>query len=61
MVNPAWNAVGTSPPSLMPALSLSDDDIASVLTYVRNSWGNKADLVQDSEVAKLRAAGGIGH
>ncbi len=47
--------------SVMPALGLSDDDVASVLTYIRNSWGNKGDLVQASEVAKVRAAGQGGH
>jgi len=34
---------------------LSDDDVASVLTYVRNSWGNKSDPVTCNEVALRRA------
>lgn len=33
---------------------LSDDDVAAVATYERNSWGNKAGDVQPSEVAALR-------
>ncbi len=39
---------------VMPALGLSDDDVANVLTYVRNSWGNKGDLVNMKEVKALR-------
>ena len=41
----------------MPAWkSLSDVEIASVITYTRNAWGNKADdnIVQPSEVAAAR-------
>lgn len=40
--------------SVMPALGLSDDDVASVLTYVRNSFGNKGDLVTLDEVKRHR-------
>lgn len=39
----------------MPALELSDDDIANVLTYVRNSWGNKSDEVKPNEVQAIRS------
>lgn len=39
---------------VMPNLSLTDDQIASILTYVRNSWGNKGGLVQAKEVKKQR-------
>jgi nitrite reductase (NO-forming) len=39
---------------VMPALGLSDDDVANVLTYVRNSWGNKGDLVTLKEVKAAR-------
>jgi mono/diheme cytochrome c family protein len=35
---------------------LSDEQIANVLTYVRNSFGNKASQVTVEEVAKVRAA-----
>lgn len=38
----------------MPQLSLSDQQIAAVLTYVRNSFGNKGDLVTVDEVKKVR-------
>jgi cytochrome c oxidase subunit 2 len=33
---------------------LSDAEIAAVLTYVRNSWGNKASEVQPAEVKARR-------
>lgn len=36
--------------------SLSDADIARVLTYARASWGNTAGAVPDTEVASLRAS-----
>lgn len=39
---------------IMPALGLDDEDIANVLTYVRNSWGNKGDMVKPSEVKAER-------
>lgn len=35
--------------------TLNDEDIASVLSFIRNNWGNKAPLVEASEVKKLRA------
>jgi mono/diheme cytochrome c family protein len=34
--------------------TLTDEDIAHVLTYVRNSWGNKAVAVKPEQVAKIR-------
>ncbi|HEX5184273.1 MAG TPA: cytochrome c [Allosphingosinicella sp.] len=43
-------------PLAMPAFAwkLSDGEIASVATFVRNSWGNQAPPVHASKVAKLR-------
>jgi mono/diheme cytochrome c family protein len=40
----------------MPAFAwkLTDDEIASVATYVRNSWGYRAAPVPRGKVAKLR-------
>ena len=35
---------------------LKDEEIAAVLTYVRNSWGNKAAVVKPETVKKVRAA-----
>ncbi|MBL7700248.1 MAG: cytochrome c [Chitinophagaceae bacterium] len=41
--------------NVMPAFAhLSDQEIADVLTYVRNSFGNKASQVTEAEVKKLR-------
>lgn len=40
--------------NVMPSMQLGDDEIASILTYVRNSWGNKGDLVTAAEVGKVR-------
>ncbi len=43
--------------SPMPSFDyLSDEEIASVLTFVRSSFKNKADAVSAAEVAKVRAA-----
>jgi mono/diheme cytochrome c family protein len=36
--------------------TLSDDDIANVLTYVRSAWGNKGGEVLAADVAAIRAA-----
>jgi mono/diheme cytochrome c family protein len=35
---------------------LKDDQVANVLTYIRNSWGNAAPAVSPDEVARLRAS-----
>lgn len=37
---------------------LPDDQIAAILTYVRSSWGNKADAVDTAKVKEVRAAVG---
>ena len=34
---------------------LNDQEIASVLTYVRNSFGNKASAVEPAQVSKIRS------
>ena len=39
---------------VMPRLGLSDEDIANVLTYVYNSWGNSGQEVTPSEVKAAR-------
>jgi cytochrome c oxidase subunit 2 len=39
----------------MPAFAgLSDEEIAAVITYTRNSWGNSSGIVQPSQVTALR-------
>jgi mono/diheme cytochrome c family protein len=47
--NSAMPAYGTGQP-------LSDADVASVLTYVRSSWGNQASAVTPAQVAGERSA-----
>ncbi len=39
---PAWN-------------QLKDEEIAAVLTYIRNEWGNSAPPITPEQVAKIRA------
>lgn len=34
---------------------LKDDDLAAVLTFVRNTWGNKASVIDAKTVARVRA------
>jgi mono/diheme cytochrome c family protein len=43
---------------LMPPIgaTLSDEDVASVLTYVRREWGNAAEPVDPAAVAGVRSA-----
>jgi mono/diheme cytochrome c family protein len=43
-------------PLAMPSFAwkLSDEEIADVATYIRNSWGNVAPAVAESDVAQLR-------
>jgi mono/diheme cytochrome c family protein len=45
-------------PGSMPAYAekLSDQEIADVATYIRNSWGNSASAVTAAQVAKAREA-----
>jgi nitrite reductase (NO-forming) len=40
---------------MVPMNNLSDHEIANVLTYVRNSWGNSGDAVSADEVKRLRS------
>jgi nitrite reductase (NO-forming) len=48
------NGVGYS--SVMPAMSqLNDDEIANILTFALNSWGNEGGVVTNDEVAGIRA------
>jgi mono/diheme cytochrome c family protein len=43
---------------LMPPIgsSLTDDQVAAVLTYVRNEWGNHASAIDPAQVQRIRAA-----
>ena len=54
-------SVGTDKAPTAPAMPsfgwiLRDDEVAAVVTYIRNSWGNSAPPVSASEVAKTRKA-----
>jgi mono/diheme cytochrome c family protein len=42
----------------MPAFgwNLSDENVADVLTYVRNTWGNAAPAVSGANVKDVREA-----
>lgn len=43
--------------SVMPPMSqLNDDEIANILTYVMNSWGNEDGIVTKQEVTEVREA-----
>ena len=43
--------------SVMPPMSqLNDDEIANILTYVLNSWGNDGGVISKEEVQKVRAS-----
>jgi mono/diheme cytochrome c family protein/glucose/arabinose dehydrogenase len=48
-------AKGVPPMTAFGSL-LKDEEIAAVLTYVRNSWGNKAEPVKPETVKKVREA-----
>jgi mono/diheme cytochrome c family protein len=37
------------------AWKLSDDHVAAVLTYIRNSWGSSAPAVDPGQVEQVRA------
>jgi mono/diheme cytochrome c family protein len=47
---------GTDYNGMMPAWgqSLSNADIASVLTYIRSSWGNRASPISEARVASVQ-------
>lgn len=48
---------GNTYSNTMPAFDyLKDEEVANVLTYVRNNFTNKASAVKVSEVAPIRAA-----
>lgn len=43
--------------SVMPPMSqLTDDEVANILTYALNSWGNPGGRVSKEDVAKVRAS-----
>jgi nitrite reductase (NO-forming) / hydroxylamine reductase len=51
---------GVAYENIMPAMShLPDGDVARILTYVYNSWGNPGGMVAAHEVAAARATLGV--
>ncbi|TAM11850.1 MAG: c-type cytochrome [Nevskiaceae bacterium] len=58
------NTIHRPLPYSMPGLSgfaqaLTDDQIAEVVNYIRNSWGNKASGISAEQVKAMRLARGI--
>ncbi len=43
--------------SVMTPQTLNDDEIASVMTFVLNSWGNEHPMITPQKVAEVREAG----
>jgi mono/diheme cytochrome c family protein len=41
---------------MTPFKMLSDEEVADVLTFVRNTFGNKAPPISPETVSKVRAA-----
>ena len=42
-------------PVMPPMTQLNDDEVANILTFVLNSWGNPGGRIEAAEVAKARA------
>lgn len=40
----------------MPANALNDKQVADVMNYIRNNWGNKGKIVTEAEVKLYRTA-----
>jgi mono/diheme cytochrome c family protein len=54
---PPGTAANPMPHGMPPfAQSLSDDEVAAVVTYIRVSWGNRGGAVSAKEANELRAA-----
>jgi mono/diheme cytochrome c family protein len=47
---------GTSAAINMAAVPINDREIANVVTYVRQAWGNKASELSEDEVASFRSS-----
>mgnify|MGYP003400041784 CR=1 FL=1 len=50
--------VGVSYNQIMTPQNLTDEQIANVLTFVMNTWGNEGEMITPDRVRKVRAAGG---
>lgn len=40
--------------NVMPAVDMTDKEVADVLNYIRNSWGNTGEMVTEEQVAAIR-------
>jgi mono/diheme cytochrome c family protein len=40
---------------MMPPQGLTDAQVADVLTYVLNAWGNSADPVTEADVRRVKS------
>src|SRR5690606_40861733 len=47
---------GTKFNGVMPAMLLNDHDVANVVTFILNSWGNKGGSISAEDVAAERKA-----
>ena len=47
---------GTSFDGEMAGIEMTDKEVADVINYIRNTWGNKAPLVQVSEIPAAKIA-----
>ena len=45
--------VGSTYDSGMKSIALSDDEIADVINYINNSWGNKSEFLTKQEIQNL--------
>lgn len=54
-VDVVFNGSKTNPAMAAWGAQLSDADLAAIITYERNAWGNDAgDMIQPADIAKLR-------
>ncbi len=54
---PPGTAANPRPYGMPPfAQSLTDDEVAAVVTYIRSSWGNRGDAISARQANELRAA-----
>jgi len=44
------------PPIMPPHSYMKDEQLADILTYVRNAWGNRGEPVQTDHISKYKAA-----
>ena len=44
------------PPIMPPHSYMKDEQLADILTYVRNAWGNRGEIVNPDQVFKYKAA-----